>query len=149
MNNTIKVLSNLLRPTEQATSSGATRPRVAEGRVRLPRVNNYNTDNRRPRVYYANNNGNGTARVLRPQQQVHNLNYSQGTRVYRIFGEPTRLVEHRGYICDFDKKEGYYKVKYQDGDTEEYNKEEIGTITKRQEIQIIYKHCQQQNMNKS
>ena len=44
--------------------------------------------------------------------------YSQGTRVYQIFGEPNRLVEYRGHIFDFDKKEGYYKVKYQDGDTD-------------------------------
>ena len=48
--------------------------------------------------------------------------------MYRIFGEPTRLVEHQGYICDFEKKKGYYKVKYQDGDTEEYEEKEIETM---------------------
>ena len=32
------------------------------------------------------------------------------------------------HICDFDKKEEYYKVKYQDGNTEEYDEEEIGTM---------------------
>ena len=93
--------------------------------VRIPRVHNNNNnnntnngDNSRPRV---NNNGNGTARMLRPRQQVHNQNYSQGTQVYRIFREPIRLVEHLGYIYDFDEKKGCYKVKYLDGDIEEYN----------------------------
>ena len=66
-------------------------------------------------------------RVLRPQQKVHQQKYSK-KKVYKIFGEVNRLVEYQGYICDFDKKEGYYKVKYQDGDTEEYNKEKIRTI---------------------
>ena len=74
------------------------------------------------------NNGERPPRVLRPRQHAHNQNYSRGTRVYRIFGEPTRLVEHRGYICDFNKKEGYYKVKNQDGDIEVYSEEEIGTM---------------------
>ena len=66
--------------------------------------------------------------VLRPRAKVHHQKYSRGTRVYRIFGEPTRLVEHRGYISDFDKKEEYYNVKYQDGDNEEYTEKEIGTF---------------------
>jgi len=78
-------------------------------------VNNTNNDVRPPRV-------------IRPRHKVHQQKYSRGTRAYRIFGEPNRLVEHRGYICNFDKKEVYYKVKYQDGDTEEYNEEEIGTM---------------------
>ena len=60
-----------------------------------------------------NNDNNGTARVLRLQTQTHLQKYSQGTRVYRIFGEIDRLKEHQGYVCDFDEKEGYYKVKYE------------------------------------
>ena len=48
--------------------------------------------------------------------------------MYSIFGEPNRLIEYQGYICDFNKKEEHYKVKYQDGDTEEYEEEEIGTM---------------------
>ena len=81
---------------------------------------------------------------------MHNQNHSRGTRVYRIFGEPTRLVEHQGYICDFDDKEEYYKVKCQDGDTEEYKEEEKGQCsTKQSKTQIFYKHCQQQNMSAS
>ena len=77
-----------------------------------------------------NNTNNDTRppRVLQPRAKIHQQKYSQGTRVYRIFGEPNRLVEHRGYKCDFNKKEEYYKVKYQDGDTEEYTEDKIGTM---------------------
>jgi hypothetical protein len=32
---------------------------------------------------------------------------------------------HQGYICGFDTKEGYYKIKYQDGDIEEATEHEI------------------------
>jgi hypothetical protein len=45
------------------------------------------------------------------------------TTVYRIFCDDGAL--HQGYICDFDTKEGYYKIKYQDGDIEEATEEEI------------------------
>jgi hypothetical protein len=45
------------------------------------------------------------------------------TTVYRIFCDDGTL--HQGYICDFHTKEGYYKIKYQDGDIEEATKEEI------------------------
>jgi hypothetical protein len=34
--------------------------------------------------------------------------------VYRIFCDDGAL--HQGYICGFNTKEGYYKIKYQDGD---------------------------------
>ena len=124
INNVIGVLSNLLNPTRTVPTS-ATLPRAAEANVRLPRVDVSNNDNRPPRV---NNNTDTPARVLRPRLHLHLQKYSRGTRVERIFGEVNRLKEHRGYICDFDKKEGYYKVKYQEGDTEEYNEEEIKTM---------------------
>jgi hypothetical protein len=45
------------------------------------------------------------------------------TTVYRIFFDDGAL--HQGYICGFDTKEGYYKIKYQDGDIEEATEEEI------------------------
>ena len=69
-----------------------------------------------------------STRVLRPRATVHKQKYARRTRVYRIFGEPNRLVEHQGYISDFDAEVGYYNVKYQDGDNEEYTEEEIGTM---------------------
>ena len=86
--------------------------------IRPSRVNNNINNNVQP----VNNNPNNNVRppkVLRQRATIHQQKYAQGTRIYRIFGEPNRLVEHRGYICDFDKKEGYYKVKYQDGATED------------------------------
>ena len=69
-----------------------------------------------------------STRVLRPRATVHKQKYARRTRFYRIFGEPNRLVEHHGYIKYFDAKVGYYNVKYQDGDNEEYTEEEIGTM---------------------
>ena len=35
---------------------------------------------------------------------------------------------YHGYICDFDRNEGYYKIKYEDGDIEECDREEIATM---------------------
>ena len=155
INNAIGVLSKLLQPTRQVTTSTATRPRVINGvaqrprvdnnnvnDVQGPRVNNNNRNNaQRPRVNNNNrnnvqrprvdtNNNVPTQRVLRPRAKVHKQKYPRGTRVYKIFGETTRLVEHKGYISDFDKKEGYYKVRYHDGDSEECTEEEIATMLK-------------------
>jgi hypothetical protein len=52
------------------------------------------------------------------KKQAHKVN----TTVYRIFCDDGAL--HQGYICGFDTKEGYYKIKYQDGDIKEATKEE-------------------------
>jgi hypothetical protein len=57
---------------------------------------------------------------------MHKLN----TTVYRIFCDNGAL--HQGYICDFDTKEGYYKIKYQDGDIEEATEEEVDRMIKNQ-----------------
>ena len=121
----------MLQPTRQVTPSTATCPRVIKGdaqrprvgntnQVRPPRVDNINNNNKVLRPLRVNNNTNNDAtpqRVLRPRAEIHQQKYSRGTRVYKIFGEPTRLVEHKGYISDFDNKGGYYKVIYNDGDT--------------------------------
>jgi hypothetical protein len=45
------------------------------------------------------------------------------TIVYRIFCDDGAL--HQGYICGFDTKEGYYKIKFRDGDIEEATEEEV------------------------
>jgi hypothetical protein len=60
------------------------------------------------------------------KRQTHKLN----TTVYRIFCDNGTL--HQGYICGFDTKEGYYKIKYQDGDIEEATKEEVDQMLKNQ-----------------
>jgi hypothetical protein len=49
--------------------------------------------------------------------------------VYRIFCDDGVL--HQGYICGFDTKEGYYKIKYQEGDIEEATEEEIHRMLKK------------------
>jgi hypothetical protein len=56
------------------------------------------------------------------KKQRHKLN----TTVYMIFCNDRAL--HQGYICGFDTKEGYYKIKYQDGDIEEATKEEVNRM---------------------
>ena len=81
-----------------------------------------------PKRFNNANNDVPPTRVLRPRATVHKQKYARATRVYRIFGQPNRLVEHKGYISDFNKEEGYYNVKYQDGDNEEYTEDEIGTM---------------------
>ena len=52
--------------------------------------------------------------------------YTRGAHVYKKFGRKY----YQGIICDFDTKERYYKVKYNDGDAEEYTKDEIKNIAK-------------------
>ena len=126
INNAIGVLFNLIQPTTQiAPTNITTRLRVSETGVQRPKVDNNNTNNSRPRVNTTTNNDVRSPRVLRPRKKVHQRKYSRGTKVYKIFGKPNILVEHCGYNCDFNKKEGHYTVKYQDGDTYEYNKKEI------------------------
>ena len=44
--------------------------------------------------------------------------------MYKLFGSKY----HRGYICDFDNKERYYKVRYEDGDSGEYDESKIATM---------------------
>ena len=130
INNAIGALSKLLQPTARATTSTATRPRVSNCDVQRPRMvnNNSNIEVRSPRVDTNNDKDVRSPRVLRPRVKISQQKSSRGIRVYRIFGEPNRLVEHRGYINDFDKKEGYHNVKYQDSDNEEYSKEKIGVM---------------------
>jgi hypothetical protein len=62
-----------------------------------------------------NSEENSPRRQLRkriiPKPQKLKLN----TTVYKIFEDKI----HTGYICKFDPKDGFYKIKYQDGDIEE------------------------------
>lgn len=51
-------------------------------------------------------------------------NYSRGTTVYKLFDNKY----HREYICNFDNKEGYHKVRYEDGNNKEYYEDEIATM---------------------
>jgi hypothetical protein len=38
---------------------------------------------------------------------------------------------HTGYICEFYPKDGFYKIKYQDGVIEEGTEEEISRLLKK------------------
>jgi hypothetical protein len=58
-----------------------------------------------------------------PKTQKLKLN----TTVSKIFEDKI----HQGYICGFDPKDGFYKIKYQDGDIEEGTKEEISRLLKK------------------
>jgi hypothetical protein len=46
------------------------------------------------------------------------------TTVYKIFEDKI----HTGYICEFDPKDGFCKIKYQDGDIEEGTEEESNSM---------------------
>jgi hypothetical protein len=74
-----------------------------------------------------NSEENSPRRQLRkriiPKPQKLKLN----TTVYKIFEDKI----HTGYICKFDPKDGYYTIKYQDGDIEEGAKEEIRRLLKK------------------
>jgi hypothetical protein len=58
-----------------------------------------------------------------PKPQKLKLN----TTVYKIF----EVKIHTGYICEFNSKDGFYKIKYQDGDIEEGTEEEISRLLKK------------------
>jgi hypothetical protein len=67
--------------------------------------------------------GTPTRRPLRTRATTKKQTHKLNTTMYRIFCDDGAL--HQGYICGFDTKEGYYKVKYQDGDIEEATEEEV------------------------
>jgi hypothetical protein len=58
-----------------------------------------------------------------PKTQKLTLN----TTIYKIFEDKI----HTGYICEFDPRDGFYKIKYQDGDIEEGTEEEISRLLKK------------------
>ena len=90
---------------------------------RVQRNNNNNSTYAQPPRVHNNPTRNMSLRQ-RPQviAQVHTV----GKRVYKVFEQRNgRLKWYRGYICGYDDKEGYYKVKYKNNDIAEYNEEEI------------------------
>ena len=73
-----------------------------------------------PRVHNNYNSG----QKLRPQPQPIPQKYSRGTTVYKQF----QNKYHQGYICDYNSKEGYYKVRLKNEDSVEYDHEQIATM---------------------
>jgi hypothetical protein len=67
-----------------------------------------------------------------PKTQKLKLN----TTVYKIFEDKI----HQDYICKFDPKDGFYNIKYQDGDIEEGTEEEISRLLKKPN-QIAWKQA--------
>jgi hypothetical protein len=74
-----------------------------------------------------NSEENSPRRRLRkkiiPKPQKLKLNRT----VYKIFEDKI----HTGYICEFDPRDGFYKIKYQDRDIEEGTEEEISRLLKK------------------
>jgi hypothetical protein len=68
-------------------------------------------------------------RTLRTRATQKKPAHKMNTTVYRIFCDDGGL--HQGYICSFDTKEGYYKIKYQDGDIEEATEEEVDRMLRK------------------
>ena len=116
-NQYLQQISTILTPRPApapAVTTAAAAPRVARRQRALP-----------PRV----NDSNGPPRVLQPRAPVYTQTYTRATRVYKMFdGSRGRLDCHQGTIVNSNKTAGYYKVQYEDGDTEEYDEEQIGMM---------------------
>jgi hypothetical protein len=67
-------------------------------------------------------------RTLRTRATKKNQAHKMNTTVYRIFCDDGEI---QGYTCGFDTKEGYYKIKYQDGDIEEATEAEIDRMLRK------------------
>jgi hypothetical protein len=86
-------------------------------------------------------------RTLRTRATTKKQAHKMNTTVYRIFCDDGGL--HQGYICGFDTKEGYYKIKYQDGDIEEATEEEIDRMIKNLTKHPWHGHYQQPDLIES
>ena len=115
INKAIEALRSLSSPTR--------RPTATEIPVSRPRV----SPNCNQQRQQEDDNSTTTDRVLRPRVQKKKQLYPRGTRVYKMFKDKY----HQGYICDFDDKEGYYKARYEDGDIEEYDEDQMKNILHR------------------
>ena len=119
VNDAIIALKNIIAPNRSENKKDISAPRV---NMMLPKQN----DATLPRVPQTEDAALSRVRRLsilaqKNANKCHLQIYSRGMNVYKKFG----TKYHRGIIRDFDAKEGYYKVKNNDGDTEEYTKEEI------------------------
>jgi hypothetical protein len=65
---------------------------------------------------------------LRTRNKETKQKHKLTTTVYKIFEGGTT---HQGYICSFDPKEGFYMIKYRDGDIEEADTDEVTRILKK------------------
>ena len=77
-----------------------------------------------PRVSNSNNISN--KRQLRTRAFPKTQKFPLQTTVYTIFEDKI----NQGYICGFDSTEGFYKIKYCDGDIEEGDEDDVAKILK-------------------
>jgi hypothetical protein len=89
----------------------------------LNATNNINDNNNNNNIIIEENSEENKENILGrrlrkgiiPKTQKLKLN----TTVYKIFEDKI----HTGYICEFDPRDGFSKIKYQDGDIEERTEE--------------------------
>jgi hypothetical protein len=91
-------------------------------------VNNNNIND----INNSNSNGenseeNSRKRRLRKRIIAKAQKLKLNTTVFKIFEDKI----HTGYICEFDSKDGFYNIKYQDGDIEKGTEEEISRLLKK------------------
>jgi hypothetical protein len=89
---------------------------VSPGGKNSDNINEENTEETNP-------NRRQLRKRIIPKPQKLKLN----TTVYKIFEDKI----HTGYICEFDPRDGFYKIKYQDGDIEEGTEEKISRLLKK------------------
>lgn len=111
LNRRLQQIRTILTP-RPAPAPAAAAPRVARRHTLPPRVNKHHEP---------------APRVLRPRVLVYAQTSTRGTRVYKMFDGPReRSVCHQETIVNFDSRNvGYYKVRSEGGDTEEYDVEQI------------------------
>ena len=99
---------------------------MSKQKVSLPRLAESN-DSETPKVMQS-------SRLVQNETNKYHLQiYTRGTYVYKKFGRKN----YWGIICDFDAKEGYYKVKFNDSIIEEYAKDEIKLILHKPDVRNI------------
>jgi len=113
VNKAIDALTNLISHKRASQQKDVTAQRVSSRQKQQ--------QSKKVNITSSNSENVPEQRVLRQRVPRHKQVYTRGTRVYKMFNNKY----YRGYICDFDDKEGYYKVKYEDGDIAEYNEVEI------------------------
>ena len=115
LNRRLQQIRTILTPRPAPVPApAAAAPRVARRHALPPRVNEHHEP---------------APRVLRPRVPVYAQTSTRGTQVYKMFDGPReQSVCHQETIVNFDRSVGYYKVRFEDGDTEEYDVEQIGVM---------------------
>ena len=111
INKAIGALTELLSPNQTTTTKNT---------AVVPRVETSQNHQARPMV----NNSQQSGCIFQPKRKEILQKYTRGTTEYKVFDNKT----YQGYICDYDKTNGYYKLIFEDGDNVEYNHKEIAMM---------------------